>query len=321
MAARCWLHVTLARLTCVKVVDATRCAEGDSTPQLFGVSIYASHGTRGARRPAIQWCRICSNQCKMGINREGGMITAESHNALLPYSPAGAVFSDDMVYRYRLWRTWDPELPAVCFIMCNPSTADHEQDDPTIRRCLDFAKQWGYGRLLVGNLFALRATDPQKLRQHPEPTGGPDNDDTIMAMHEEANFTVAAWGVHGAHLRRTKPTESHAEQHAVAVGLPPGVDQERTPATPAVSPQGRAAGTLEDLMQVVNIEMRVEGMVARSLILNLTTERTKTLMQELVPPPNDPEEVLAALLSYSGERWQALIWEGPLNDHPPTPAR
>ena len=73
---------------------------------------------------------------------------------------------------------------------------------------MDYAKQWGYGRLLVGNLFALRATDPQKLRQHPEPTGGPDNDDTIMAMHEEANFTVAAWGVHGAHLRRTKPLKA-----------------------------------------------------------------------------------------------------------------
>ena len=136
------------------------------------------------------------------------MITAESHNTLLPYVPAGAVFSDDMVYRYRLWRTWDPEMPTCLFLMLNPSTADHQQDDPTIRRCLDFARQWGYGRLLVGNLFALRATDPQKLRQHPEPTGGPDNDDTIMAMHEEANFTVAAWGVHVAHLRRVKPLKA-----------------------------------------------------------------------------------------------------------------
>ena len=109
--------------------------------------------------------------CNSGVHL---MITAESIHSLLPYVPAGAVFSDDMVYRYRLWRTWDPDLPTVaCLLCCNPSTADHEQNDPTIRRCLDFAKQWGYGQLLVGNLFALRATDPQKLRQHPEPTGGP----------------------------------------------------------------------------------------------------------------------------------------------------
>ena len=94
--------------------------------------------------------------------RLNAMITAESIHSLLPYVPAGAVFSDDMVYRYRLWRTWDPDLPTCLFIMLNPSTADHEQNDPTIRRCLDFAKQWGYGQLLVGNLFALRATDPAR---------------------------------------------------------------------------------------------------------------------------------------------------------------
>ena len=136
------------------------------------------------------------------------MITSQWIDTMLPYSPTGAVLSDDGQYRYRLWRTWDPELPTCLFIMLNPSTADERQDDPTIRRCLGFAKQWGYGRLLVGNLFALRATGPQKLRQHPEPTGGSENDDTIMAMHEEANFTVAAWGVHGAHLRRTKPLKA-----------------------------------------------------------------------------------------------------------------
>ena len=192
------------------------------------------------------------------------MITAESIHSLLPYVPAGAVFSDDMVYRYRLWRTWDPELPTCLFLMLNPSTADHEQNDPTIRRCLDFAKQWGYGQLLVGNLFALRSTNPQNLRHHPEPTGGPDNDDALLAMHEEANLTVAAWGVHGAHLRRTKPLTRHVEQHAVAVGTPPGVDEERTPATPAVPPQGRAAGTLERIEPYDEFAQPIAASAARS---------------------------------------------------------
>ena len=59
-------------------------------------------------------------------------------------------------YRYRLSRIWDDKKPLVLFIMLNPSTADAEQDDPTIRRCIAFAKNWGYGGFMAGNLFAFR---------------------------------------------------------------------------------------------------------------------------------------------------------------------
>lgn len=108
----------------------------------------------------------------------------------------GADLSDDREYRYRLWRTWDAEMPTVAFVMLNPSTADESEDDPTIRRCIGFAKEWGYGTLVVGNLFAYRATDPSELRDHPDPVG-PENDERLSRIVDEADKVVVAWGNHG----------------------------------------------------------------------------------------------------------------------------
>ena len=81
--------------------------------------------------------------------------------------------------------------------MLNPSTADESEDDNTIRRCLGYAKDWGYGSLLVGNLFALRATDPSQLRDHPTPIG-PNNDEHLRSICDEVAMTVAAWGTDGS---------------------------------------------------------------------------------------------------------------------------
>ena len=85
---------------------------------------------------------------------------------------AGAEFSKDRKYRYRLWREWNKTKPAVLFVMLNPSTADELVLDSTVSRCLSFAKEWGYGRLEVANLFALRATDPKELNKVEDPVGG-----------------------------------------------------------------------------------------------------------------------------------------------------
>jgi hypothetical protein len=90
---------------------------------------------------------------------------------------ATAVLSDCGTYRYRLGRRW-AEGPVDVWIMLNPSTADATVDDRTIRRCMEFSRRWGAGALVVGNLFALRATDPAELVRHPDPIG-PDNDEHL----------------------------------------------------------------------------------------------------------------------------------------------
>ena len=106
-------------------------------------------------------------------------------------------------YRYRLTRRWDESRPAVMFVMLNPSTADACQDDPTISRCIRFAREWGYGELLVGNLFALRSADPGALLRSDDPVG-PDNDDALLDLAQSAALVIAAWGDKGAFMRRNE---------------------------------------------------------------------------------------------------------------------
>lgn len=120
---------------------------------------------------------------------------------------AGATFSPCRAYRYRLWRMWSETEPAMAFCMLNPSTADESVEDPTVRRCIGFAKKWGYGGLVVVNIFALRSTDPKALYVHPDPVG-PDNDGHICNVCETVPLMIAAWGVHGELNGRGKKVEA-----------------------------------------------------------------------------------------------------------------
>ena len=100
-------------------------------------------------------------------------------------------------YRYLLERLWGSG-PSATFVMLNPSTADAETDDPTIRRCIAFTKAWGCNNLSVVNLYGLRATDPRELRRADDPVG-PGNDEAIwqrLMIHSswEDWPIVAAWG-------------------------------------------------------------------------------------------------------------------------------
>lgn len=120
------------------------------------------------------------------------------------------IFSPCRKYRYTLWREWDLDLLTgsaddskdlesyAMFIGLNPSTADETKDDPTIRRCIGFAKAWGYGALCMTNLFAFRATKPEDMKRQVEPVGM-DNIHHILKCGSQAGIVVAAWGANGKH--------------------------------------------------------------------------------------------------------------------------
>lgn len=138
-----------------------------------------------------------------GVDRGGGGVNAvaslvvERDVDLSGTERGTAWFSPDRAYRYLLTRRWDVLKPPVAWIMLNPSTADAFQADPTITRCIGFAKAWGAGGIEILNLFALRATDPAALKGHPEPVG-PDNDYMLADLTGQPAVVVAAWGVHGS---------------------------------------------------------------------------------------------------------------------------
>jgi hypothetical protein len=110
-------------------------------------------------------------------------------------NPAEAVFDESRTYRYLLTRTWDFSCPPVTWVMLNPSTASALADDPTIRRCVAFARAWHAGGINVVNLFAYRATKPAALRQAADPVGAP-NDKFIVQACQPPATVVAAWGAH-----------------------------------------------------------------------------------------------------------------------------
>jgi len=117
-------------------------------------------------------------------------------------SAAGASFSSCRRWRYLLWRRWDAARPVANFLMLNPSTADEFKLDPSCTRARLYAERWGFGALIVTNLFAWRATDPREMKAAPEPIGRA-NDRAIVRAAREAKLVVCAWGNHGAHLGRS----------------------------------------------------------------------------------------------------------------------
>lgn len=135
----------------------------------------------------------------------------------------GAVISPCGTWRYLLWRRLPltlqmaahPGPSVVTWIMLNPSTADAETDDPTIRRVTGFTRSWGHGVAQVVNLFALRATDPSALLNHSDPVG-PDNDQAIIDAVRDAAVIVCAWGSHKAAEDRAVHVARLAFEHSAA---------------------------------------------------------------------------------------------------------
>ncbi|MDQ0114962.1 DUF1643 domain-containing protein [Paenibacillus harenae] len=116
---------------------------------------------------------------------------------------SGAIFDITGQYRYALWRIWDQTAPRITFIMLNPSTANEWENDPTIRRCINFAKDWGFGSLGVVNLFAIRATNPIEIFKVNDPIGM-ENDHYIIDELEKSDLVILAWGTKGSYLNRDK---------------------------------------------------------------------------------------------------------------------
>src|SRR5512135_1752078 len=104
----------------------------------------------------------------------------------MAYRETGARFSIDRRNRYALWRVWGHDEDICNFLLLNPSIADEVTNDPTSVRCERRARRWGFGGLIVTNLFALCATDPAGLRRVADPIG-PENDAAILEAARGCN--------------------------------------------------------------------------------------------------------------------------------------
>ena len=145
------------------------------------------------------------------------------HNANVAPIQKWAWLSDDGLYRYSLQRTWRRfgQAGHLAFVMLNPSTADAEVDDPTIRRCMGFARTLGFDGINVLNLYAYRATKPADLWKAAEPTGGKNNDDLLREVLRQGKSqpVIAAWGANAKPDRAAEFMAWKGSEHVQALGL------------------------------------------------------------------------------------------------------
>ena len=114
-----------------------------------------------------------------------------------------AIFSPCRKYRYALWRIWDEKKPIAMFIGLNPSKANEKENDPTINRCISFAKSWNFGGLYMTNLFAYCTSSPSIIKSIHDPIGK-DNDMWLKIIQKKTSIIMVAWGNQGRYLNRSK---------------------------------------------------------------------------------------------------------------------
>lgn len=151
----------------------------------------------------------------------------ESHERM-GHNARGASLTE--THRYLLWRHWSPYGRVLPWIMLNPSTADAQQDDPTIRRCIDFSKRWGYGGMIVANLFAVRSPSPDAMVRTDDPIG-PGNDRVLAAISRPLTMVVCAWGRLGRCGGRGAAVLQQI-RHNLAVPMCLGLNGDRSPKHP-----------------------------------------------------------------------------------------
>lgn len=133
-------------------------------------------------------------------------------------SPSGARFSKCRRWRYLLWRCWDDSKPVANFLMLNPSTADELRLDPSCTRARNYAERWGFGALVVTNIFAWRSTFPRDLLLARDPVGR-GNDAAIVKAAREARIVICAWGNHGLHRERAQRVLALLRAHGVSLNF------------------------------------------------------------------------------------------------------
>lgn len=122
----------------------------------------------------------------------------------------GAEFSKDRKHRFALYRTkksifdQKEKVKRILWIMLNPSTADEDHNDPTIRRCMGFSERWGYNHVEIANLFSLRSTDPKALMEDSNESYYASNMQWLIHVAVTNNFVVCGWGNHGSYKNRGK---------------------------------------------------------------------------------------------------------------------
>lgn len=184
-----------------------------------------------------------------GIEIRTGSIEAIATGAIFDHGAeaarahAGQLFGlHEPQWRYCLWRMWDhigPDEPPLVVIGLNPSTATESQDDPTIRRCIGFAKRWGCGGLMMLNLFAYRSTDPGVLKKLADPVGRFNSDAiSYFCTPPRQKVVLAAWGAHGRVWGRSR-TVRHLLSEAGIVPVCLGVTASGEPTHPLYVPANR----------------------------------------------------------------------------------
>ena len=154
------------------------------------------------------------------------------------YRESWTEFSPGRNWRYRLVRVWDSKRPRLAWVILNGSDADEHHNDPTVRRCISFARAWGYGGVDIANLYGLVSKNPGALRRHSDPVGA-DNDRHLAAVCSENDLTVLAWGpdacadrVHAVTQKLRRLTGSHGGSLAVL-----GWTQGEQPLHPLLAPK------------------------------------------------------------------------------------
>lgn len=153
---------------------------------------------------------------------------------LFGYTDSSAVFSSCRTWRYTLTRTINPHFPMIAFIGLNPSTADETLDDPTIRRCINFSRSWGFGQYVMLNLFGFRSTLPSGLLTINDPVG-PDNDRYIADTLKLADAVCVAWGSH-AKVRKILQPRAAAVLEMIKNPMCLGINADGMPVHPLYQP-------------------------------------------------------------------------------------